>query len=303
MIVWIRPRGQRFPMDHSRPPAARRQVEAIDRAFPWILGTSLASLPFLDNFWPSLEGTKTAYRGSLALAALLYIYQGFLIEWTAIGAGRTPFLRWFSPLFYALRTAILFGAGLFTLATLDGPALAGVFLADFYWTPLFIMSAILARWPRREAAGRAQGAPLFIAFRAAGAALFFWSLASCAAGDYVVDSLKDFRNDLGGALATMFIFLGAIRTRRDLRRVLAVALATACYVAAMNFMALIRFSRGAELERVYLLDVGLVYSGDYWYANPTWRAAMLEFDYRPTFPFGHHNRLSNYAMMGSAIWE
>lgn len=288
-------------MPLSKIPAADRQIASIDRAFPWVLGVALASLPFVDNFWPSMEGTKAAYRGSLAIAAILYIYQGFLVEWVACRNGRYGGLRFLTPLFYAARAAALFFAGLFMLTRVDGPAIRHVFLGDFYWTPLFTMSAVLARWPRPEPEGGRRAGPLYLALRFCGAAIFYWSLASCAAGDYVVDSLKDFRNDLGGALAMCFIFMGAIRTRADLRRMLAVALATACYVAAMNFLAMARFARGNEIERLYWINVGIVYSGDYWFAQPLWRASMVDFDYRPAFPFWHHNRLSNYAMMASAI--
>src|SRR5690606_15468227 len=123
-------------------------------------------------------------------------------------------------------------------------------------------------------------------------AFFLLGLASCAASLSPGESFKDYRNDMGSALATFFIAQGVAARPAVIRRMLAVALATSAYLAALNILAFFRFAGGDEIERLYWMQSGLIYSPDYWFH----RQAT---DFRPMFPFGHHNRLSNFAMMAS----
>jgi O-antigen ligase len=279
-----------------------RRIEKIDRLYLWLFAFILGSQPFLDNFWPSFEGTKMAYRGSMALLAVVYIVQGFMLEWAL---WRWPgWTRLLSPLAYMGRTLAVFGLGLGILSLLANrfSVLGSIpvwelLSREFYWATPLVMAAILARRSNFGRLGEGLWSYPLGAARLFASLFFFWGLLSALASHDPLTSLKDFRDDLGGALAAFLILLDVVRRRADARWLLGVALAVATHIAAINMLAYVRFSGGDEIERLYWIQVELIYSDDYWFS--TIRPQLVEFDYRPAFPFRHHNRLSNYAMMAS----
>jgi O-antigen ligase len=276
----------------------------------WVFGAMLVTLPFLENMWPSFEGTKASYRGSMGAAVLLYIYPGFLL---AIAAGgdrgavgrRLGSWLWRAAGFFVATIAVAHGVAL-AFSKFGDISFVLIIQRDYLALPLLIVAIVASRAPNPGHPAEGLWLRGFQAIRWLLLAIFLTSFFSSAASFHPIESLRDFREDIGSTIAVTLVLLDVLRNARLLRRLLTVLLAIACYIAVINFGGLYRFAYSTEIERLAWIEMGIVYSYDYLDAQD--RHLLNEFDYRPVYPFLHHNRLSNFAMMAAgaglvlALW-
>jgi len=274
---------------------------------------SVVALPFFMNMWPYPEGSKTPYRGGLLAATVLLALGGFC------GAVAKPGDGWGGnllklgryPASVLLATAASIGLGL--LAALDFsslrlmPGFEGYTrgdVLDVVWhfcTDKYIPATVLSIWvlaflPRQRASQESAWSRSRLALQAAVLLLFHAGLVSAFASHMPDESFQDFRDDLSSACLAMLLLIHLVRTPGRARTLLVVAALPAFYIVAVNAVALPLFRYGgSDAVRSFLVGHELVYS-------PEWklhRAIMTvdAMEYRPCFPFGHHNRLANYCMM------
>jgi len=264
--------------------------------YPLLFGVMLLSMPFVEDFWPAKEGTKFVYRGACAATVALYLAQQIVLARVSGGLMQ-----------YGLRAAaVFFGivamCGVVAASTDYGLRLltSSSMVGTVYWIIPLVASLMLARPRGGPPVAEGWFAYPLLAVRGLLWFLAIWGLFSVVASNDPLSSAIGYRDELGMWMLTVLIFMDVMRTPDLTRSMLRYALAASIYIALMNGYGLLRFANDTdETRRMEWLSSGVIYSGDYFFSQ--YKHLDIEFDFRPAFPFFHHNRVSNYAMMMTGL--